>query len=76
MYGHKKGISDTIAVHPVPGLDWFVSSFDRGFGNRFYYRGKVILIHFTIKTIIDRFNNRNYFLNLGRIYPIKQSFLI
>lgn len=39
--GHRKGISDVVAVHPIPGLDWFVTSFDRGFGNRFYYRGKV-----------------------------------
>ena len=41
MYGHKKGIADTVAVIPAPGKDWFATTFDRGFGNRFYHRGKV-----------------------------------
>lgn len=47
MYGHKKGIADTVTVNPVPGKNWFVTAFDRGFGSRFYYRGKVYL-HFPV----------------------------
>ncbi|OAD04876.1 glycoside hydrolase family 85 protein [Mucor lusitanicus CBS 277.49] len=43
MYGHKKGIADTVATIPAPGKDWFVTTFDRGFGNRFYHRGKKLL---------------------------------
>ncbi|CAO0798167.1 unnamed protein product [Mucor circinelloides] len=43
MYGHKKGIADTVAIIPVPGKDWFVTTFDRGFGKRFYHRGRKLL---------------------------------
>lgn len=41
MYGYKKGIADVVSAYPAPGKDWFVTTFDRGFGKRFYYRGKV-----------------------------------
>jgi hypothetical protein len=41
MYGHRKGISDTVSIISVPGKEWFSTNFDRGFGERFYYRGKV-----------------------------------
>lgn len=41
MNGHKKGIADVVVAHTVPGVDWFVTSFDRGFGQHFYYKGKV-----------------------------------
>ncbi|CEP18142.1 hypothetical protein [Parasitella parasitica] len=40
MYGHKKGISDVVSTIPAPGNEWFVTSFDRGFGKCFFYRGK------------------------------------
>ncbi|KAI8639429.1 endo-b-N-acetylglucosaminidase [Parasitella parasitica] len=43
MHGHKKGISDVVATISAPGKDWFVTSFDRGFGKWFYYRGKKLL---------------------------------
>lgn len=41
MYGHKKGIADILSTITAPGIDWFVTTFDRGFGERFYYKGKV-----------------------------------
>ncbi|KAK4518975.1 uncharacterized protein ATC70_009202 [Mucor velutinosus] len=43
MYGHKKGIADIVAIIPAPGKNWFVTTFDRGFGKRFYHRGKKLL---------------------------------
>lgn len=72
MYGHKKGIADTVAVIPAPGKDWFVTTFDRGFGKRFYHRGKVgderhIGIGITVITSVIY---RNCYASLGRIYRI------
>ncbi|KAI8880245.1 glycoside hydrolase family 85 protein [Backusella circina FSU 941] len=43
MHGHKKGIADTIVEFAVPGGDWFVTTFDRGFGARYYHKEKLLL---------------------------------
>lgn len=34
-------VADFIEIRPVPGRDWFCSSFDRGFGEKFFVSGKV-----------------------------------
>jgi hypothetical protein len=41
MQGHKKGIADTIVEFAVPAGDWFVTTFDRGFGSAYYHKEKV-----------------------------------
>ncbi|KAI9473449.1 MAG: endo-b-N-acetylglucosaminidase [Benjaminiella poitrasii] len=63
MYDHKKGIADTISTHSVPGKKWFVTSFDKGFGHRFYFRGKRLLSqpwsHLSHQSILPNLDYQN-----------------
>ncbi|KAI7894833.1 endo-b-N-acetylglucosaminidase [Mucor mucedo] len=72
LHGHRKGISDTVTAHSVPGLDWFVTSFDRGFGNRFYYRGKRLISqpwsHLSHQAVLPNLDYRD-----PHIYPIDKN---
>ncbi|KAI8327315.1 glycosyl hydrolase family 85-domain-containing protein [Blakeslea trispora] len=41
---YHKGIEDAVSMtEPVPGDDWFATSFDKGFGIGFYHEGKRLL---------------------------------
>ncbi|GAN08703.1 cytosolic endo-beta-N-acetylglucosaminidase isoform X1 [Mucor ambiguus] len=75
MYGHKKGIADTVALIPAPGKDWFVTTFDRGFGKRFYYRGKKLLCqpwsHLSHQSILPNTNYREPI-----VYPIDKNIAV
>ncbi|KAI9273900.1 endo-b-N-acetylglucosaminidase [Helicostylum pulchrum] len=72
MHGHKKGITDTVSTIPVPGMNWFVTTFDRGFGERFYYKGKKLLSqpwsHLSHQAVLPNLNYRN-----PQVYPVDKN---
>ncbi|KAG2234434.1 hypothetical protein INT48_007182 [Thamnidium elegans] len=72
MYGHKKGITDTVSTIPVPGIDWFVTTFDRGFGERFYYKGKKLLSqpwsHLSHQAVLPNLDYRS-----PQVYPVDKN---
>lgn len=72
LHGYKKGICDAKESYPVPGTNWLVSTFDRGFGNRFYYRGKKLLCqpwsHLSHQSVLPNLNYRTPVL-----YPADQN---
>ncbi|CAO3653105.1 unnamed protein product [Mucor hiemalis] len=72
LHGYRKGICDAKESYPAPGTNWFVTTFDRGFGSRFYYRGKKLLSqpwsHLSHQAVLP---NQSY--RTPELYPADQN---
>ncbi|KAI8979578.1 glycosyl hydrolase family 85-domain-containing protein [Mycotypha africana] len=60
--GHAKGIADIVPSHVTAGQNWFTTNFDRGFGEKIFYRGRELLqqpwSHLSHQSILPNLNYR------------------